>query len=182
MTEHDGGIPRDPHRDPDRETPPTQPVPDSSFGAEPDPARPADAGPGSFSGQRDTDAPYGPPGATAAYGQPGAPTTRYGYAAAPPKNDLGVWALVTGILSYVFCPLVLGIVAIVMGTKSRKAADEGLANNRGMGTAGLVLGWINVALVLIGVVLFFVALSAGLLSGGLGEWGNMNDMERYGDY
>jgi hypothetical protein len=171
MTEHDGGIPRDPHRDPhrdpDRETPPTQPVPDSSFGVEPDPDRPADAG---------------PRGATAAYGQPGAPATQYGYAAAPPKNDLGVWSLVTGILSFVFCPLVLGIVAIVTGTKSRKAADEGLANNRAMGTAGLVLGWINVALVLIGIVLFFVALSAGLLSGGLGEWGDMNDMERYGDY
>jgi hypothetical protein len=184
MTENAGGTPRDPERD--QETPPTQPVPESSSGAEP--ARPGPAEPDANAPQGqpapsgEPGGPYGPPGAPTAYGQPGAPATaQYGYAQSPPRNDLGVWALVTGILSFVFCPLVLGIAAIVTGTMSRKAAAQGLADNRGMGTAGLILGWINVALVLVGVVLFIILLAAGLLSGGFGEWGDMRDLNDLND-
>jgi hypothetical protein len=92
------------------------------------------------SGQLQPYAPQGPP--QYQYGPP----SQYGYPAAPPKNDLGVWSLVTGILSWILCPLVLGIVAIVTGNASRKAIREGLANNTGSATAGLILGWINVGL------------------------------------
>lgn len=204
MTENAGGTPRDPERD--QETPPTQPVPESSSGAEPTRPLPAEPDPNASSGapqepaaggpagpdanapegqpasSAEPGAPYGQPGAPAAYGPPGAPATaQYGYAQSPPKNDLAVWSLVTGILSFVFCPLLLGIAAIVTGMMSRKAADQGLANNRGMGTAGLILGWINVALVLVGVVLFIVLLGAGLLSGGFGEWGDMRDLNDLND-
>ncbi|MDR7385396.1 DUF4190 domain-containing protein [Promicromonospora iranensis] len=186
MTENDGGTPRDPQQDP--ETPPTQPVPES-FGAEPAPGGPAQPG-RSEPFEQGTTEPYGQAGANApygqastpyeqqsgsGYGQPAAPAvTQYGYAATPPKNDLAVWSLVTGILSYVTCPLLLGIAAIVTGVKGRRAADEGLANNRGMATAGLILGWINVALALLGVVFFVFVLGAGLLSGGISQWNDMN--------
>ncbi|MFI2364913.1 DUF4190 domain-containing protein [Promicromonospora sp. NPDC019610] len=104
--------------------------------------------------------PY-PPQAPAAY-QYGAPP-QYGYPVAPPKNDLGVWSLITGILSWILCPLILGIVAIVTGNASRKAIREGLANNSGMATAGLVLGWINVALTGAGVLIWIVFVVVGLL-------------------
>jgi hypothetical protein len=189
MTQNDGGTPYEPK--PDRETPPTQPLPDTPLGTggpadssspqEPAAAGQADPGPG---GSREQpNAPYGQPGVSAVSGPPGAPVaSQYGYEPSPPKNDLAVWSLVTGILSFVFCPLLLGIAAIVTGTMSRKAADQGLANNRGMGTAGLILGWINVALVVLGIAFFIFALAAGLLSGGFGDWGDMNDMERYSDY
>jgi Domain of unknown function (DUF4190) len=184
MTENAGGTPRDPERD--QETPPTQPVPESSSGAEPTRPWPAEPDPNAPQGQpassEEPDAPYGQPGATAEYGPPGVPATaQYGYAQSPPKNDLAVWSLVTGILSFVFCPFLLGIAAIITGIMSRKAADQGLANNRGMGTAGLILGWINVALVLVGVVLFVILLGAGLLSGGFGEWGDMRDLNDLND-
>jgi hypothetical protein len=177
MTENEGGTPRDPQRDP--ETPPTQSVPESSSGADlpssasPDPANAPYGRPGA-------DTPYGQPGAPAAYGQPGVPAAQqYGYAPSPPKNDLAVWSLVTGILSYVFCPLLLGIAAIITGTMSRRAADEGLANNRGMGTAGLILGWINVALVVLAIVFFLIAIAAGLFAGGVGSFNEMRDMGGY---
>jgi len=184
MTQNDGGTPYEPKPDP--ETPPTQPLPESARGAEEPPAsgsqqeptaaRPA--GPGESAPQGQPDASYEQPGAPAAYGQPGEQAaSQYGYAQSPPKNDLAVWSLVTGILSFVFCPLLLGIAAIITGTMSRKAADQGLANNRGMGTAGLILGWINVALVIVGIVLFIVLLGAGVLSGGFGEWGDMKDLD-----
>lgn len=72
---------------------------------------------------------------------------QYVYMVAPPKNDLGVWSLVTGILSWILCPVVLGIAAIATGNASRRAVREGQANNPGMATAGLILGWVNVGLV-----------------------------------
>ncbi|MFD7307009.1 DUF4190 domain-containing protein [Promicromonospora sp. NPDC059942] len=104
--------------------------------------------------------PY-PPQGPAAY-QYGAPP-QYAYPVAPPKNDLGVWSLITGILSWILCPLILGIVAIVTGNASRKAIREGLANNSGMATAGLVLGWINVALTAAGILVWVVFVVVGLL-------------------
>ncbi|MEV0889727.1 DUF4190 domain-containing protein [Promicromonospora sp. NPDC050262] len=104
--------------------------------------------------------PYPPQGPAAyQYGPP----PQYAYPVAPPKNDLGVWSLVTGILSWILCPLVLGIVAIVTGNASHKAVREGLANNPGSATAGLVLGWINVALTGAAVLVWIVFLVVGLL-------------------
>ena len=169
MTENAGGTPRDPQQDP--ETQPTQPLPESSLGAEP-PAGPADP---------DRTESFEQSGATAPYGQPTAPVApQYGYTPPPPKNDLAVWSLVTGILSYVMCPILLGVAAIITGTMGRKAADEGLADNRGMATAGVILGWVNIGLSVLGIVLFFVLLSAGLLAGAFGDWSDMNDMNGYG--
>jgi hypothetical protein len=186
MTENAGGTPRDPQHDP--ATPPTQPLPPSSPGVEPTAAA-ADPGDTESFEQSGATAPYAQPAAStpyeqpadpAAYGQPVAPAApQYGYTPSPPKNDLAVWSLITGVLSYVMCPLLLGVAAIITGTMGRRAADEGLANNRGMATAGLILGWVNVALSVLGIVLFIFLLGAGLLAGGLGEWGDMNDMNGY---
>ncbi|MFE7509594.1 DUF4190 domain-containing protein [Promicromonospora sp. NPDC057488] len=224
MTENEGGTPRDPQP----ETPPTQPLPGSSSpqvpegsptqplpgqpygseqqptpqqqgpqqpgpqqpgGPQPGPQQPGSQQPGPQPGPQDPGSPrhpgpdpnapyaqHGQHSAPTPYGQPGGPTAapQYGYTQTPPKNDLGVWALVTGILSYVFCPLLLGIAAIITGTMSRRAADEGLANNRGMGTAGLILGWINVALVVAAIIFFVIALAVGLFAGGI-NWDQMRD-------
>lgn len=187
MTENAGGTPRDPQQDPG--TQPTQPLPESSLGAEPS-AGPADpdrtesfdqSGATAPSEQPAASTPYEQPADTAAYGHPAAPAApQYGYTASPPKNDLAVWSLVTGILSYVMCPILLGVAAIITGTMGRRAADEGLANNRGMATAGLILGWVNIALSVLGIVLFFFLLGAGLLAGAFGEWSDVNDMSGYG--
>ncbi|WP_020014694.1 DUF4190 domain-containing protein [Promicromonospora sukumoe] len=200
MTENEGGTPRDPQPEtpptqplPGSTSPqvpegsPTQPLPDQPYGSEqpPAPQQPGPHQPGQDPGSPrhpgpDPNAPYvqhGQHSAPTPYGQPGGPTTtppQYGYSQTPPKNDLGVWALVTGILSYVFCPLLLGIAAIITGTMSRRAADEGLANNRGMGTAGLILGWINVALVVAAIIFFVIALAVGLFAGGI-NWDQMRD-------
>ena len=92
---------------------------------------------------------------------------QYGYAPPPPKNDLGVWSLVTGILSWILCPLVLGIVAVATGNASRKAIRDGLANNTGAATAGLILGWINIALFGAGILIWVGIALVGLLGAGL---------------
>jgi len=103
--------------------------------------------------------PYGPPtayGAPAGYGyaQPG----YYGAMSGTQRNDLGVWALVLGILSLVSGLFILaGIPAIILGKKSKEAVARGEANNPGLGTAGVVMGWISVAFIGLGV-LFFVGI------------------------
>ncbi|GAA4726320.1 protein of unknown function (DUF4190) [Promicromonospora umidemergens] len=104
--------------------------------------------------------PYGP---TTPY-QPGAQQyppsmyAAYGYAATPPKNGLGVWSLVLGIVSIVmlFTCLVgflAAIPALITGYMSRRAHREGLANNGGMALAGIITGWVTVGLTLLLTVL-----------------------------
>jgi len=114
--------------------------------------------------------PYGPPqpyGQPPAYGQPQSPAApgypaAYGPNPGTAANSLGVWALVLGIVSWV-CSLGLfaGIPAIIVGNKSRRAAAEGRANNGGMGTAGVVLGWIATVVSLLVIVLFVILAATG---------------------
>jgi Domain of unknown function (DUF4190) len=93
--------------------------------------------------QYGTENPYGPP---TAYGSP----TGYGYAqpgyyggmAGTQRNDLGVWALILGILSVVSFGILTGIPAIILGNKSKAASARGEANNPGLGAAGVIMGWI----------------------------------------
>ena len=92
------------------------------------------------------------------YGQQPYGQQPYGQGYNPPagysgtqKNNLGVWALVLGIVG--FCCGPLGIGAIILGRQSQQAADRGEANNRGLGTAGFVLGVIVVAFWILGLVL-----------------------------
>lgn len=116
-------------------------------------------------------------GSSAAPGYPGGDMGS-GYSAPPPppgyyggssnapmfagteKNNLGVWALVLGILGLVGCGIFAAIPALVLGNKSKQAAAQGLANNGGLGQAGVVLG-------IIGIVLFILAIIFVFALGGL---------------
>lgn len=107
-----------------------------------------------------TGAPYGaapaygspqPYGAVAPYaagpqaypGYPGYP----GYRPPLPKNNLAVWSLVLGICSFVLsCFFVTGIPAVIIGNNAKRAVERGEADNPGMATAGVVLGWIAIGL------------------------------------
>jgi hypothetical protein len=65
-------------------------------------------------------------------------------------------SLVLGIGGFVILPLVLSILAIVLGRSAKREIAErpGLGGG-GLATAGIVLGWIGVALVVL-AVLFIV--------------------------
>jgi len=91
------------------------------------------------------------------------------------QNALGMWALICGIVPIVvlvvifstdlenasggvllllmLCWLVAGIVAIVTGALSVKAASRGEATNRGMGIAGLVFGIVFTVLFVLFILL-----------------------------
>ncbi len=93
-------------------------------------------------------------------GQPYAQTPMYGY----PKNSLGVWALVLGIVGTVACGFVAGIPAVIVGNNAKKAVARGEANNGGLATAGIVLGWISIAWGIVTIILFATGAFAGLLN------------------
>src|SRR4051812_38721760 len=68
-----------------------------------------------------------------------------------PDNGDGNLALILGIIGLVFAGLITGIPAIIFGKRGQRKADAGLATNRGNATAGVVLGWISVALTILAV-------------------------------
>ena len=79
------------------------------------------------------------------------------------KNQLGVWALVLGILSIVCCGLLAGIPAIILGKKSKEAGEQGLATNGNLGNVGFILGIIGTVLSVLGGIFYAVAIAGGLL-------------------
>ena len=72
-------------------------------------------------------------------------------------------ALVLGILGLFVCPLICSVLALVFGYQSRREIDAsgGRMGGRGNATAGIVLGWIGVALCVIFLILVVIGLLAG---------------------
>ncbi|MGW6131640.1 DUF4190 domain-containing protein [Cellulomonas sp. NPDC055163] len=129
---------------------PAQPYPAQPYAGQPYPAQPYPAQP--YPAQPYPGQPYP--------GQPYAPAYVY------PKNQLGVWSLVLGIVGIVVgCVFVTGIPAVILGNNAKRAVAAGEANNLGTAQAGIVLGWISIALgvVAIGFVVLYLVGMAGVL-------------------
>ena len=79
----------------------------------------------------------------------------------PPTRESGsaIAALILGICGFLVCPFVCSIAAIVCANMAFKEIDGsgGRITGRGMAQAGNILGWIGVALCVLGVI-FFLAL------------------------
>jgi hypothetical protein len=92
-----------------------------------------------------------------------------------PNNTLAVVSLVAAILSFVgnIVPLVgwftLALIAIVTGHMARRQIRETGEGGMGLATAGLVIGYIHLALIAV-VVIFFFGLVMALLAGLLGAF------------
>jgi Domain of unknown function (DUF4190) len=72
-------------------------------------------------------------------------------------------ALVMGILGLFLCPLICSVLALVFGYQARREIDNsgGRITGRGSATAGIVLGWIGVALVTAFIALVILGLAVG---------------------
>jgi len=88
----------------------------------------------------------------------------------PPTSSNAIVALVLSITSWVVCPVIFAIIALVFATKAEK---EITANNGRMGGGSLVLAskiisWINIgfyaALLVLGVLAFFFVALIGVAS------------------
>lgn len=94
-----------------------------------------------------------PPGAAGAYER---------------TSGLAIASLVLGIVGLMGIPLIASIIAIVLGKNAqRDIRRDPRLGGEGLASAGIVLGWIGVALVVLGLLLF-VALAGCVASSGDG--------------
>jgi hypothetical protein len=79
-------------------------------------------------------------------------------------------SLISGISSYLVLPFLGGIIALITGYVARRDINNsgGALSGKGMATAGLWLGWINIALCALAALLI-ILLVIGLLSGFAGS-------------
>lgn len=86
-----------------------------------------------------------------------------------PRNGLGTAALVLGIIGVVlswtvYLGVILGVLAIIFGGVGLARAKRGEATNRGAAMAGLVLGIIAIALLVLLVIIGIGLFAAGVSS------------------
>ncbi|SIS04010.1 DUF4190 domain-containing protein [Williamsia sterculiae] len=108
------------------------------------------------------------PGEQSAYGPVGYQPPVYAYA--PPAvvttNGKAIAALICGIAGFVTGFLILGIPAVVLGRMASREIVRagGTQTGDGLAVAGRILGWIQVAIMVVGVLLvvgFIVLVVAG---------------------
>jgi hypothetical protein len=87
-----------------------------------------------------------------AYGAPAAGT-----------DGMAIGSLITGIVGVTLCPLVGSVLALVFGYSSRRRIREsgGTIAGDGMATAGIVLGYVGIGLVVLAVILIGVVAAVG---------------------
>jgi len=70
-------------------------------------------------------------------------------------NGFAVTALVLGLTA--FCTMVTGILAVIFGNLAlgRIARSQGREKGRGMAIAGIVLGWVSIAIVGVFAIIWF---------------------------
>ncbi|MCX2962760.1 DUF4190 domain-containing protein [Gordonia sp. SW 21] len=75
-------------------------------------------------------------------------------------------ALICGIGSFLACPGVLGVVAVILGNSARDeiAGSAGTQEGEGMAKAGVILGWISIALVVAALLVVLMALIIGAVA------------------
>lgn len=114
--------------------------------------------------------PYGAPAqppyyGSSAPGQPGAGYANYGatpYPAPRPSSGLAITSLICGIagivLFWAVVPLLASIVAVITGHMALRQTKQNPAiGGRGMAFAGLIMGYIMVAVLVIGIVMTVIS-------------------------
>ncbi len=86
----------------------------------------------------------------------------------PMRPHRGVMILVFGILGLVCC-VIFGIIAWVMGSADLREMDAGRMDpsGRGLTQAGRICGIVNVALTVVGILIWMLMIAAGAFSGAM---------------
>lgn len=87
----------------------------------------------------------------------------YGGYAQPQQNQKAMWSMILGILGLICCGFLAGIPAVILGNAARKEilAAGGAQTGEGMAKAGVILGWIAIALGVLGLI---IAVTTGAFS------------------
>lgn len=79
----------------------------------------------------------------------------------PVSNKKATWSLVLGILGIVCCGFFTAIPAIVVGHQAKQEIAATGQTGEGSATAGVILGWIGVALTIVWIIAWIVIFAAG---------------------
>ncbi|HMO10033.1 MAG TPA: DUF4190 domain-containing protein [Actinotalea sp.] len=90
----------------------------------------------------------------------------YGYPQQQGNNSLALVSLIAGIANFVIIPFIGAVVALITGYMGKKQIAETGQQGEGMAKAGIILGWIGVAVSLIGIVAFIVFFAAAASTSG----------------
>lgn len=106
-----------------------------------------------------------PPVVAGSYAYPAFPGAPPGYRPVVQSSNNAVAALVLSILSWLLCPVLPAIVALVLAGKASRdiQASNGWLTGSGMVTWARVLSWVNIAVV---GVLFIILFAVGAMIGG----------------
>jgi hypothetical protein len=90
-----------------------------------------------------------------------------------PNSTLAIVSLVSALLGFTFVPVVGGIVALVTGYMARNETRSipPKASGDGMATAGIILGWVQMGLLVVGLccaIAYFV-LIVGIFASSSGQ-------------
>jgi len=96
-----------------------------------------------------------------------APTPGYGVpqAPAPQTNNNAIVAFVLALVSWVICPIIPAIVALVFASKGKKEIEQsgGWQTGEGFVTAAKIISWLNIVfypLIIIGTIALMIILGA----------------------
>lgn len=88
----------------------------------------------------------------------------------PPNSTMAIVSLISGILGLSLLPGIASVVAIITGNMAMKEirASGGSLGGEGMARIGLILGWIAVALTVIGICCVVIAIAFPFILAPLG--------------
>ncbi len=83
----------------------------------------------------------------------------------PPTNSMAIISLVAGIVSWILLPLLGAIVAIITGHMARNEImrSRGTQSGEGLAVAGLILGYVNIVVMCLAVLIPAILFGAPLL-------------------
>jgi hypothetical protein len=89
------------------------------------------------------------------------------YAVQPPTSTSAILSLIFSIAGFVIVPIIGGIVGVILGNSAKKeiANSGGTVGGAGLAQAGVIIGWINIALISIPVCVIVVLALLGPVIG-----------------
>lgn len=93
--------------------------------------------------------------------QPATPSYSYGASSTPKTNGLAIASLACSIGGFFVCGIGF-ILGLVFGYMAKSQIDQsgGTQQGRGMAVAGIIVGWIGIALAVVGLVVVIIIAAA----------------------
>jgi len=85
--------------------------------------------------------------------------------ASPRTNSMSIASLVSGILAWLLCPFLGGVLAVIFGHVARGQIKQSGEAGGGMAIAGLILGYANIGVTVLGFVAWIVLVAGVAILG-----------------